>query len=240
MLPCHRMQGLRRDRIQLAEFEERAAGIVGRAGALLLEHYTRTLVVEFKNEARTDPVTAADRAVEQQVRAELRAQFPSHGFLGEEGTEQDLGAECVWVLDPLDGTANFAGRLPFFGVSLALLRNGVPVVGCLFIPFGPNLGSAVLRCSYGNGASLDGEPLRPARHPFRPTGPVALPPGFGWMFTLSGDLAKRRARCVTWEASASSWRWWQVAGSNTPLSCAPGSGMWRRARCLFARRAGTC
>ena len=185
------MEGVRDDRLQLAEIEEQAATIVGQAGALLLERYRRPIPVEFKDEKQTDPVTAADHAVEQLVTDELRARFPTHGILGEEGTDETLGAEYVWVLDPLDGTANYAGRLPFFGVSLALLRSGVPVVGCLFVPFGPHLAAGVLRCSYGNGATVDGHPLRLEVTPFRPTGPIALPPSFAWVFTLRGDLAKR-------------------------------------------------
>ena len=185
------MEGVRRDRLHLAEIEEQAAAIVGRAGGLLLERYRQPILLEFKDDKRADPVTAADRAVEQLVTDELRSRFPAHGILGEEGTQEALGAEYVWVLDPLDGTANFAGRLPFFGVSLALLRNGVPVVGCLFVPFGPNLVPGVLRCSYGNGANIDGHALRLEAGPFRPTGPVALPPSFAWMFALRGDLAKR-------------------------------------------------
>ena len=185
------MEGVRRDRLQLAEIEERAAAIVERAGALLLERYRRPVAVEFKDERQRDPVTEADRAVERLVNDELRSAFPTHGILGEEGTTEDVGAEHVWVLDPLDGTANFAGRLPLFGVSLALLRNGVPVVGCLFVPFGPHLAAGVLRCSYGNGASVAGQPLRLEARPFRPSGPVALPPSFAWAFTLRGELARR-------------------------------------------------
>ncbi|MBA2448738.1 MAG: inositol monophosphatase [Chloroflexi bacterium] len=185
------MEDVRRDRRYLAELEEVAAAVTGRAGAMLLERYGAPISVEFKDEKRTDPVTEADRAVEAFVRSELLGHFPAHGFLGEEGTLEGADAEYLWVLDPLDGTANFAGRLPFFGVSLALLRNGVTVVGCLFVPFGPRLRAGVLRCSYGNGASIDGDRLRLPRTPFRPTGPVALPPAHRWAFQMRGELAKR-------------------------------------------------
>jgi myo-inositol-1(or 4)-monophosphatase len=185
------MDAVRRDRAFLAELEEAGTAITARAGALILERYRRPVTVEFKDERRTDPVTEADRAVERFVHEELQSRFPGHGILGEEGTSEAAGAEYLWVLDPLDGTANFAGRLPFFGVSLALLRNGVPVVGCLYVPFGPDLRAAVLRCSYGNGARLDGRPLRLPQGAFRPTGPVALPPAYRWAFKLTGDVAKR-------------------------------------------------
>lgn len=185
------MEDVRRDRRYLAALEEEAAAITDRAGGMLLERFGAPIGVEFKDEKRTDPVTEADRAVEGFVRSELRARFPEHGFLGEEGTLEGADAEYIWVLDPLDGTANFAGRLPLFGVSLALLRNGVTVVGCLFVPFGSRLQAGVLRGSYGNGASFQGERLRLTREPFRPTGPIALPPAYGWAFQMRGDLAKR-------------------------------------------------
>lgn len=185
------MEAVRRDRLHLAELEEVAARITERAGETLLERYRRPVLLDFKDEKRTDPVTEADRAVEQMVTEELRSRFPDHGILGEEGTSEAAEAEYLWVLDPLDGTANFAGHLPFFGVSLGLLRNGVPVVGCLFVPFGPQLSAAVLRCSWGNGARAGGEPLRLEPRPFQPAGPAALPPGYFWMFKLAGDLARR-------------------------------------------------
>lgn len=183
--------GVRRDRAYLAELEGVGAAITARAGAVLLERFRQPVLLEFKDKNKADPVTKTDRAVERLVKDELRAAFPDHGILGEEGTSEAAESELLWVLDPLDGTANFAGRLPFFGVSLALLRNGVPVVGCLFVPFGPHLRAGVLRCSYGNGATIDGEPLRIERRPFQPSGPMALPPGFRWIFKLSGDIAKR-------------------------------------------------
>jgi myo-inositol-1(or 4)-monophosphatase len=185
------MEAVRRDRAFLAELEDMAAAIAGRAGALLVESYHQPVVVEFKDEKRTDPVTQVDRSAEQLVRAELRRAFPGHGVLGEEGTSDATTSEYLWILDPLDGTANFAGKLPFFGLSLALLRNGVPVVGCLYVPFGPLLRPGVLRASFGNGASIDGSPLVLEKRPFNPGGPAALPPSFPWVFKLRGEFAKR-------------------------------------------------
>ncbi|MDP8924221.1 MAG: inositol monophosphatase, partial [Chloroflexota bacterium] len=179
------------DRRWLADVEATAAAIVARAGDTLLGHYRRGVVVEYKDKRQADPVTEADRAVERQVRDEIRAAFPSHGFLGEEGSSEATAAEHLWVLDPLDGTANFAGRLPFFGVSLALLRNGVPVVGCLWVPFAPNLGTGVLRASYGNGARVGDDPLRVSAGPFRPSGPVAVPSSLRWAFAVRDALARR-------------------------------------------------
>lgn len=178
----------------LAAFEDAAAEIAARAAAVLRERFAAGRApepVEFKDKQQRDPVTKTDRAVEEIVRRELRARFPDHGILGEEGTGEAVSSELLWVLDPIDGTANFAGRLPFFGISLALLRNGVPIVGCLWVPFWPTAAGGILRASLGRGARLEGQPLRLDAGPFRPSGPVAVPPGLHGMFQVKGDLAKR-------------------------------------------------
>jgi len=175
----------------LADVEEAAAEIVALAADLLREKLRAEIAVEFKDKHERDPVTAVDRAVEALVRDELRRRFPEHGILGEEGTGEGITGRFVWVLDPLDGTANFAAGLPFFGLSLALLRDGAPVVGCLYLPYWPGPAPAVLRASLGNGARIGDETIRLESQPFRPGGPVAVPPGLRMMFQSGGNYAKR-------------------------------------------------
>jgi myo-inositol-1(or 4)-monophosphatase len=179
----------------LAALEDAAAAVVLLAAATLRDRFAAGVApeqVEFKDKQQRDPVTAIDRAVEALVRTELRARFPSHGMLGEEGTGDAVESELLWVLDPIDGTANFASGLPFYGLSLALLRDGVPIVGCLYVPFWPGTGGGeILRASQGNGARIAGTTVRLERRPFRPGGPMAVPPGLHAMFAVRGDLAKR-------------------------------------------------
>lgn len=85
-------------------------------------------------------ITAADTAMQARLRRELAATWPAYGFLGEEMAEAEqhaaLGAPGagLWVLDPLDGTSNFAAGLPFFSVSLALVRDGAPQLGIVYDP----------------------------------------------------------------------------------------------------------
>ena len=184
------------DRVpELASFEQAAAEVVSLAASILGERFAAGIAadqVEFKDKHQRDPVTAVDRAIEALVRSELRARFPGHGILGEEGTGEGIGAEWLWVLDPIDGTANFAAGLPFYGLSLALLRDGAPVVGCMLVPFWPGSpGGDILRASLGNGASIGRTRIRLERQPFRPGGPVAVPPGLRMMFAVTGNLAKR-------------------------------------------------
>lgn len=76
-------------------------------------------------------VTAADRAAEDRMRAMIAARFPQHGILGEEGQDVTPGADHVWVLDPIDGTAAFVAGVPMHGTLIALAQGGVPVLGLI-------------------------------------------------------------------------------------------------------------
>ena len=195
MVPCVSMDRAGDRHLELAALEDAAAAVVMLAAATLRDRFAagvRPEQVEFKDKHQRDPVTAIDRAVEALVRTELHSRFPTHGILGEEGTGDAVESDLLWVLDPIDGTANFASGLPFYGLSLALLDRGEPVVGCLYVPFWPGTGTGeVLRASRGNGARIGGATIRLERHAFRPGGPVAVPPGLRMMFAVEGALAKR-------------------------------------------------
>lgn len=82
-----------------------------------------------------DPVTEADRAAEVVLRAMIGKAFPGHGILGEEFGTERADAECVWVLDPIDGTRAFIAGLPSWGTLIGLTRNGVPVRGLMHQPY---------------------------------------------------------------------------------------------------------
>ena len=92
--------------------------------------------IEFKGP--TDLVTAGYRRVERVIATAVRRRFPGHGFLGEEGGLID-GTEFRWIVDPIDGTTNFAHGVPWFAVSIALERRGTLVAGVVFDPAGDEL-----------------------------------------------------------------------------------------------------
>ncbi len=76
-----------------------------------------------------DIVTEADVASERLIFDAIHAAFPDHGFHGEESASHHLPEESwFWVVDPLDGTTNYAHGLPIFGVNMALIHDGVPVL----------------------------------------------------------------------------------------------------------------
>jgi myo-inositol-1(or 4)-monophosphatase len=121
-------------------------------GAVLLDWIDRFAVRE---KGPADLVTEADLASQQVIREHVLAAFPDHGFLGEEGAPQTNAAPFRWVVDPLDGTTNYAHRLPQFCVSVALEHEGRPLVGAVYDP----LSKECFTASTGKGAFLNGRPI---------------------------------------------------------------------------------
>ena len=112
-----------------------------------------SLVVENKAGV-SDMFSEADLRAERTIRAALFAHNASYGFLGEEGGLQPgSDPEHVWIVDPLDGTANFLAGSPLFAVNIALARAGVPIAGVTFAPAIDELFWA----QEGEGAFLNGE-----------------------------------------------------------------------------------
>lgn len=82
-----------------------------------------------------DPVTAADKGAEAEIRRLIAQRYPDHGVIGEEMGEDRPGAEFVWVLDPVDGTRAFVAGLPVWTTLIALRFEGEPVLGSIGQPF---------------------------------------------------------------------------------------------------------
>ncbi len=116
---------------------EFAIDLACRAGALLCEFLERGLDSSRTRTKRGhfDIVTEADLASERLIVAALRAVLPSHAIYAEESANGGLPAdEWLWLVDPVDGTNNFAHGLPLFAVNLALAHDGVPVLGVTHDP----------------------------------------------------------------------------------------------------------
>ena len=109
-----------------------AAEIAREAGAVIEHYCERRPDIEYKG--ASDLVTAADRASEKLVVEKLRARFPHHGIIGEEGSNFDSDADYCWYVDPVDGTTNFAHGYPLFNVSLGLAYNGEVIAGVVYDP----------------------------------------------------------------------------------------------------------
>ena len=129
---------------------ETAEAVAREAGALLKEHFGRAQDVGFKG--RIDLVTEMDRRSEDLILRRLRAAFPGDGIRAEEGGGGDAERDRVWIVDPLDGTTNYAHEYPVFSVSIALALEGRPVVGAVYNPLLDDMYSA----RRGGGALLNG------------------------------------------------------------------------------------
>jgi histidinol-phosphatase len=102
------------------------------AARVIRDLYQRNLAVITK--ADKSPVTEADVKSEQAIREVLAKHFPQYGFYGEETGQHDMGAESVWLVDPIDGTKSFVRECPFFSTQIALLRAGKLVLGVSSAP----------------------------------------------------------------------------------------------------------
>jgi len=125
--------------------------IIREAGALLMSYFRRRIGYEYKGDV--DLVTEADRASEKFITARLQSRWPEFGIMGEEGTRSDMAAEYRWLVDPLDGTTNFAHGFPVFCISIALTRGEELLAGFLYDPTRDEFFSA----ENGAGAKLNGQ-----------------------------------------------------------------------------------
>jgi len=180
-------------------FERTAVELAQQAGERALEAFSRTVVLEFKGKKADNPVTALDRETETFLRTELRARFPEHGLLGEEHADDIAeGARFVWVIDPIDGTMNFASGLPLFGISIGLLDDGAPVAGCIWVPVGPTLGPGVYHAAVDGGAWFNDQPVRVSKAVDERGQIMALPAGYlrAFRFRRAGRDVPRAARAL--------------------------------------------
>ncbi len=123
-----------------SEFATFAMAIAREAGAVALARISESMEakqVEFKA-GPSNLVTQADRDAEQVIVTGIRRRYPDHGFIGEEGSQRH-GDEFRWIIDPIDGTTNFAHGLPWFAVSLALAQRDDLVAGVVYHPTGGEL-----------------------------------------------------------------------------------------------------
>ena len=118
--------------IDFTSFVDRLASA---SGDTILPFFRTALAIDNKKTGGFDPVTAADRAAEDAMRALIRKNFPEHGILGEEYGTERADAEYVWVLDPIDGTKSFITGMVAWGTLIGLMRFGEPVYGMMHQPF---------------------------------------------------------------------------------------------------------
>ncbi len=136
------------DSLQIVEI------IARQAGAILLDGYGNAHHIQQKGVI--DLVTEFDKRSEEVIISSIQEEFPDHAILAEESGHHHTISEYQWVIDPLDGTTNFAHGIPIFSVSIGLLKNNFPVLGVVYDPLRNEMFSAEV----GQGATLNNHPIR--------------------------------------------------------------------------------
>lgn len=139
---------------QLSSLLDAATTAALQSGNILLNYYGNVQDIQNKNFAG-DLVTEADIASEKALFDYIKKNFPDHGILGEESGAINVESPWQWVVDPLDGTTNFAHKHPMFCVSIGILYENRPVVGVIYNPLYKELFSA----AEGLGATLNKTPI---------------------------------------------------------------------------------
>jgi len=139
------------------DFRKTAVEAARISGLFIRNSVGKVHKVSFKG--RINIVTDVDRASERMIIKKIRAAFPGHSILSEESRPQERGSTYRWVIDPIDGTTNFAHGFSFFAVSIALEYAGDVILGVVYDPMRDELFVA----EKGKGAYLNGRKIRVSR-----------------------------------------------------------------------------
>lgn len=132
-----------------------AIAICKAAGTRAREYFDKRGELTIEAKGRQDWVTAADRNVETQIRTDLAASFPNDGIVGEEHADTEGTSGFRWVIDPIDGTANFIAGIPTWCVVLAGVFEGKTRIGIIHDP----IHDETFVAEAGKGATLNGAPI---------------------------------------------------------------------------------
>ena len=219
--------------------EVKRAGIAAafKGAGVLLSRFGR--IEKIRHKGTNDLVTEADTGAEQAIIDSIRSRFPEHGFLAEEsGLAHGSGGDR-WIIDPLDGTTNYAHRLEIFSISVAFARDEKILVGVVLDPIGEELFTAIR----DRGAFLNGRPISVSE-----AGPVSeslLVTGFPYNIRSCSDpIITRFTRCL--EAAQGMRRLGSAALDLCYVACGRFEGFWESrlkpwdtaAGVLIAREAG--
>lgn len=196
---------------------ETVARILDQLGPKLLSLREQPLVAVHKAGVGSQAaiVTEADRYADEFLRGQLSAAFPEYGFVTEEGVP-DLEHDYLWVIDPIDGTSNYAHGLDMFGISVALYsRDGAGVFGVIDLPAS---GERIMGVA-GGGVVLNGQVLTSVQ-PNYPEKPLVLLAPIWTDAEQAGLITRRLAQAVghTRDHGCSSWQSYLVLSGQAELA----------------------
>ena len=177
------------DRCRLAERLAREAGALG------LDYFTDLKTLQVDRKGHQDLVSEADKALEKHIRSGIAAAFPQDGILGEEDGYEAGENDYVWVIDPIDGTANFVSGIPAWTVVIALVEKSRVIAGFIYEP-----AMEVMYTGFdGEGAFRNGARMSVADTPISP--PVPWPS----VFPIAASPPSSRRSCRrSWPRAACS------------------------------------
>lgn len=120
------------------ELDAVVPSMLGEAGAIALKWFRTALIADDKNAGSADgfdPVTEADRGIEELLRRRLAERYPDHQIIGEESGTSGQAGRYRWLIDPIDGTKSFVSGSPLWGIMVGLLDGGEPVAGWVHQPY---------------------------------------------------------------------------------------------------------
>jgi len=139
----------------MADLKEVLLNAVNEAGKIILSRFDGTFTIEHK-EGINNLVTEVDKLAEAKIISVIRASFPGHSIISEEVGEMIKDSEYQWIIDPIDGTVNFAHGIPLCCVSIGLLHKDSVLMGAVYNPVMNELFVA----EKGKGATLNGKPIK--------------------------------------------------------------------------------
>ena len=144
--------------IDLSSIKRFMSELTQRAGDVIMPYFRRDLRIDAKNreESDIDIVTDADRASEDLILEAIGKEFPDHDIVSEETPLETTGSRWKWLVDPLDGTVNFAHGFPVFCVSIALMEDDEIVAGTVYDP----VRNERFAATRNGGAFVNEEPIR--------------------------------------------------------------------------------
>ena len=134
---------------------DKTIAIAKEAGVIIREGFRSNISIEFKTD-EANLVTNIDKAAEKVITDFIKKEFPTHSILAEESGESDKNSEYKWVIDPIDGTTNFAHGLPYFCVSIGILKNEEIICGVVY----DVMRDVIYSAEKGSGAFEDGKRLK--------------------------------------------------------------------------------
>lgn len=136
------------------EYKDFAIDIAYKAGEIMRQNFQLGMKKEWKSD--NSPVTETDMAINNLVIEEINKNFPDHNINAEEKSDNNRISDYLWVCDPIDGTMPFTNGIPIFTFSLALVKNGEPILGVIYDPILNRLFFA----EKNQGAFLNNQPIK--------------------------------------------------------------------------------